>query len=71
MNKKILLVGLLIDAVIIGLAYLITPKYLGEVTGFISGFISGFIGTDTMIALIILFILLFYPAFWMGKKFVK
>jgi len=63
MNKKILLVGLLIDAVIIGLAYLITPKYLGEVTGFI--------GTDTMIALIILFILLFYPAFLMGKKFVK
>ena len=67
MNKKILLVGRLIDAVIIGLAYLITPKYLGEVTGFI----SGFIGTDTMIALIILFILLFYPAFLMGKKFVK
>lgn len=68
MNKKNFTLALLVDMALIGLAFLITPTYLGMIFGWISGFINL---ESNIVAFIILSVFLFYPAFLFAKIIVK
>lgn len=61
MKRKIIIRAILIELVIIGLMYLITPFYLGGAMGWLAGFFDT--ANQVFLTFLIFFILLFIPVY--------